>query len=104
MTDYTPGPWEVLAEYDGDTGIVSAEVLAPSGGNIAYVNDPSLVDDDVMLASAPRLKKERDDLLEAVKSLLSAYERTFDWTCDLPPETIKAEETANELIERIDRG
>ena len=35
---------------------------------------------------------------EALRGLLDAYEKAFDWADELPPETVEAERVANEVL------
>jgi len=37
----------------------------------------------------------------ALRGLLKAYEKAFDWTAELPPETVEAERIANEALEAL---
>lgn len=37
-------------------------------------------------------------LADALRGLLKAYENAFDWTVELPPETVEAERVANEVL------
>lgn len=70
MTQHTPTPWIFYGEEDGDTGVITCEVLGPTEGVVAYVNDPSLGDDDVMIANAEFIVtavNSHEELLEALE-------------------------------------
>lgn len=43
-------------------------------------------------------------LADALRGLLKAYENAFDWTAELPPETVEAEHIANEVLHALAAG
>lgn len=50
-----------------------------------------------------QLLEKIKQLKEALSGLLKAYENAFDWTTELPPETIEAEEIANKVLQTISK-
>jgi len=100
MTDYTPAFKPELFKILGCT----LSIQAPDGSEFAVVAKTG--------ASAPRLKQERDELLEMVTtlqngffaSLLSAASAATGDSVAVPVDIIEMNESAiSELIERIDR-
>ena len=97
MTDYTPGPWLSPSASASTYGFPRWEVGFQDGdclGAIAKVL-PSEVKGQrqanaELIASAPRLKEEKDELLVMLKDVVN------NWG-------MMSEEKARELIERIDR-
>lgn len=103
MTDYTPGPW--VAE--------GPLVIAPSDCEFHEIADCSCnhtcrPEDECsanaeLIASAPRTKQERDELLSLSKSLMK-LERPAYYSLNTSTRRKILFDRGRELIERIDRG
>ena len=63
MTDYTPGPW-VTSRYNTHISAHGKEICKFESKHGLYDNWSANAE---LIASAPRLKEERDELLEVVK-------------------------------------
>ena len=106
MTDYTPGPWF----HDGRGHINKGDEMSriaitfghsmPPGFTRGIPEDEQYANAQ-LIASAPRLKEERDSLLEVAAGLLKGFgvmdSNQFD------PDFDVVLNKARELIERIDR-
>lgn len=116
MTDYTPGPWRVEKPEDdlikwrnhaiGARPTIS--IWADSTQKELYHEIALVADDDLanaeLIASAPRLKQERDELLAVLKRIEPHLDAIICYASTMSEHEPNAiAQQARELIERIDR-
>ena len=80
-TEHTPGPW--VAEYQGFSMVGHSRILSADKRIVA--SEVMLREDAALIASAPQLKAERDELIGFLEdeAQLIAYDddTTFDDLC-----------------------
>lgn len=99
IANHTPGPWEIgvheNAVYVGETNIAVCDGASQSWPDYATVKANAR-----LIASAPTLKAERDELRAMLARLLDAHALPQDLR-RVPDKVIEAHDAADAMLERI---
>lgn len=88
----------VRAEPVAWTGSWSLNALSHGHEGFIYPEETEAHPIPLFTHPAPQPSGKVKALADALRGLLKAYENAFDWTVELPPETVEAERVANEVL------
>lgn len=88
-----------IAELEAEVERLKDQLGDPEG-TIAHAD--AIISQAEALASIGAVKVKA--LEDALRGLLKAYENAFDWSVELPPETVEAERVANEVLHALTEG